>query len=285
MRGFKQRATMLAAGMVLVVAPQISEGQAVRRGGETAGFTANSLARNDDGSTGLVNIGFGINFFGTSASQLFVNNNGNVTLNAALGTFTPFNLTGATGVPIIAAFFADVDTRGAASALTQYGTGTVGGRAAFGVNWDGVGYFSGNTDKLNVFQLILVNREDTGAGNFDIEFNYDRILWETGDVSGGSGGLGGTSAAVGYSGGTGEAGTFAQLTGSLVPGSFIDGGPQALVSNSRNSTVAGRYLFEVRGGTVVPPITTVPEPSSVALVATGVVGLFVGLRRRRRTVA
>lgn len=276
-----QQVLAVTAVTLAALAPAVSGAQAVRRGGTTAGFTTNSLARNDDGSTGLVNIGFGINFFGTSASQLYVNNNGNVTFSNPLSTFTPFALTGATGTPIIAAFFADVDTRAAGSALTQYGTGTVNGRSAFGVNWDGVGYFGSHDDKLNVFQLILIDRTDTGAGNFDIEYNYDRILWETGDASGGANGFGGTSAAVGYSGGSGASGTFAQVQGSLVNGALINGGANALVSNSINSNVLGRYVFEVRGGTVVNPPSVVPEPATVALVGAGVLALGGVVRRRR----
>jgi hypothetical protein len=52
------------------------------------------------------------------------------------------------------------------------------------------------------WQLVLVDRLDTGTGNFDIEYRYAQIQWETGDFSGGSGGLGGQSARVGYTAGT-----------------------------------------------------------------------------------
>src|SRR5262249_35282350 len=81
------------------------EGAAVRPGM----FTANNLPRNDDGSTGLVNIGFTLNYFGFVRNQLYVNNNGNVTFNSPLSTYTPFPIR-TTNVPIIAPFFADVDT-------------------------------------------------------------------------------------------------------------------------------------------------------------------------------
>lgn len=215
------------------------------------GFNESTLAANDDGSTGLVDIGFNVNFYGTTYSQLFVNNNGNVTFNAPLPTFTPFALTSPGNPPIIAAFFADVDTRGEGGALTAYGVGVVDGRAAFGVTWNGVGYYSNHTDKLNQFQLVLVDRSDTGTGNFDIEFRYAQIQWETGDASSGSGGLGGSSARVGYTAGTAAPGTFAELTGSGVNGAFLDGGSNALVSNS-NVGEGGRYLFQVRGGIVTP---------------------------------
>ena len=101
---------------------------------------------------------------------------------------------GGENCPIIAPFFADVDTTGMGSGLVQYGNATINGFSAFVANYLNVGYFAAETDKLNSFQVALLDRSDTGAGNFDIWFNYGSILWETGDVSGGTDGLGGTSA-------------------------------------------------------------------------------------------
>jgi hypothetical protein len=49
------------------------------------------------------------------------------------------------------------------------------------------------------FQLVLIERSDTGAGNFDFEFNYDQIQWEARNASGGVNGLGGSSARAGFS--------------------------------------------------------------------------------------
>ena len=215
------------------------------------GFDVNSLAANDDQSTGLVDIGFGISFFGKAYSQLYVNNNGNVTFDANMSTYTPFGLTGDIGTPIIATFFADVDTRPGTvdtNALTRYGTGTVDGHASFGVTWIDVGYFGIHWDKLNSFQLILIDRSDRGPGDFDIEFNYEKIQWETGDASGGVSGFGGSSAHVGFSNGTGSPGTFYEFEGSGVPGSFLDSSPTGLIYDSRRSTVNGRYIFAVQGG-------------------------------------
>ncbi|PCH84502.1 MAG: hypothetical protein COB89_04495 [Piscirickettsiaceae bacterium] len=173
-----------------------------------SGFNSNTLAANDDGSTGAVNIGFTTNFFGLSFTQLFVNNNGNVTFDSRLSAFTPFDLT-STGRQIIAPFFGDVDTRNAGSPVT-YGVGTFNAMTAFGVNWVDVDYYSSSASHTNrnSFQLILVDRSDVAAGDFDIIFNYDQIEWETGTASSGnSDGLGGNSARAGFSNGTGASGT------------------------------------------------------------------------------
>ncbi len=260
---------LIALVVTSVTFVQSAEAAAVRSGL----FNTNTLTRNDDGSTGAVAIGFTANFFGTDYSQLFVNNNGNVTFNGPLSTFTPFGITTST-IPIIAPFFADVDTRNLASNEVTYGTGTVDGRNAFGVNWLGVGYFNSQADKLNSFQLVLIDRSDTGLGNFDIEFNYDGILWETGSASGGTNGLGGNSARVGYSNG---AGTFFELPGSGINGAFLDGGPNSLITNRLNSSVDGRYLFTARNGIIVDPN---PIPTPVLL--PGLVGLGLGVLRKRK---
>jgi alpha-tubulin suppressor-like RCC1 family protein len=215
----------------------------------TADCAAVTLPANDDGSTGAVNLPFPVNFFGTTYSYLYVNNNGNVTFQAPLGTYTPFTITASTP-PIIAAFFADVDTRGGGSAPVtySYGATTFGGHTAFCVNWLNVGYYSGHYDKLDSFQMLLVDRSDQGTGDFDIVFNYGQMQWETGDASGGSGGFGGTPAAVGYSAGTGAAGQFFQLPGSLQTHQLTDGDPHALSTHSNTGLIAGRYQYPVRNG-------------------------------------
>jgi hypothetical protein len=245
---------LLALGIVLG-SPR--EAQAIGPNAVRAGFNDNTLSRNDDNSTSVVPMGFSqpLNFFGNDYSQLYVNNNGNVTFDQALGTYTPFDLT-STGRVVIAPFFGDVDTRntGTAPVTYGYGTSTVDGHDAFGVNWVNVGYYNQHADKLNNFQLVLIDRSDIEPGDFDIEFNYDRIQWETGDASGGSGGLGGASARAGYSNGTGEPGTSFELPGSAVNGAFLDSNPSSgLIHNSLNSTQPGRYVFHVRNGVVEPP--------------------------------
>jgi hypothetical protein len=220
------------------------------------GFTNNSLAPNDDGSTDSVLIGFDINFFGASYTNLYVNNNGNVTFDDLLSAYTPDLLAvlvnnnfadnfGPTN--IIAPFWADVDTRMAGA--TAYGTNTVDGRAAFGVSWIDVGYFDEKDDKTNSFQLIMIDRSDRTNGDFDLEFNYSRIQWETGDVSGGMDGLGGSSARAGYASANVSTNLSFELNGSGVNGAFLDSNAASgLIYTNFNSTVPGRYVFQFHNG-------------------------------------
>jgi hypothetical protein len=270
-------AIILIAGLL---GGSAAEAQAIRA---NAGFTSKVLPANDDGSAPAEQMGFSINFFGVTRSSVYVNNNGNITFDSSLATYTPFGLD-STQREIIAPFFADVDTRNPASKLVTYGEDTVNGHAAFGANYINVGYYNSHADKLNSFQVVLIDRSDTGAGNFDLEFNYAKIQWETGDASGGVGGLGGTSAVVGWSNGTGDPGTSYELPGSLINGAFLDGGPDALADQTVNavvsgqSAVLGRLMFHARDGVLSPGLTitssnlpnaTVGTSYTTSLTATG----------------
>ena len=233
------------------------------------GFNAHTFGPNDDGtypctgqSSGVpsdstcpngptpVRLGFSVNFFGTTYTSIYINNNGNLTFGGPLGTYTPAGLTTEQGVAIIAPFWADVDTR--TGNTVTFGTGTINGHQAFGVNWPGVGCYSENTSVLDNFQVLLINRSDIAPGAFDIEFNYKQIQWDSGQASGGNSScLGGTSAVAGYSAGTGAPGTFYQLNGSSIDGAFLDSGPSStsLIHNDFRSSQLGRYILPVRTGT------------------------------------
>ena len=150
--------------------------------------------------------GFRPDFFGASYGQVFVNNNGNITFDGPLrrsrrrarshGQQRSSRRSSPTWTP-------DPGVR--LDELRRHGHGRRF-RLAFGVNYQR--------------QLLPVRRTTSGTrssscsstaptpaapADFDIEFNYDQIQWETGGASGGTSGLGGTSARVGYSAGTGEA--------------------------------------------------------------------------------
>jgi hypothetical protein len=94
-------------------------------------------------------------------------------------------------LPLIAAFWADVDTRPAGSHLVTYGTMTFEGHPTFCADWPYVGYWNESTDKLNDFQMLLVSREDVAPGALEIVLNYDQVQWETGTFDEGTTGSAG----------------------------------------------------------------------------------------------
>lgn len=237
------------------------------------GCFSNTLTANDDGSTAAIGLPWQINFFGHHYGAVFVNNNGNLTFERRLSTYTPFNLVTA-GIPIIAPFFGDVDTRHN-SGLVHYGMIIYGGRPAFCATWAnvdyGVNYYNSGShdDRKNKFQVLLVNRDDRQAGDFDIVFNYDQIQWETGDASGGTNGLGGNSARVGFSNGNASTPeTSFELRGSAINGYFLDLAATGLIYGNRSSLVAGRYVFPVNNGVApsggaISGVITAPDGSAL----------------------
>jgi hypothetical protein len=251
-------------------------GGAARASAIRTGFDSFSLPRHDDIWSSVPSLGFTLDFFGPTYTSLYVNMNGNVTFDAPNLERTPFPLQGEVGTAILAPFFADVDTRATASDVVRYGPSVVDGHTAFGVNWIDVGYFYKSADKLNSFQVILIDRSDRYPGDADIEFNYGRLLWESGDWSGGSDGFGGLAARAGYSNGTGLPGTSYELAGSGVPGSFLDSSATGLIRHSYNSPVPGRYVFSV----LHSPPAVIPAPGALALSLIGL-GLVHRLRGRR----
>lgn len=255
----------------------------LRTGAVRSGFNSKSLTAYDDyNSSDLEPLGFPINVFPTVENPgpwegLYVNNNGNITVGVPVGNYTPLPLqTTAAELPgliaMIAPFWGDVDTRPAGdpeyangSKVVSYGQGYVDGRQAFGVNYIDVGYYNDYTDKLNSFQVVLIERSDTGAvGNFDVEFNYNQILWETGDASQGSNGFGGFPARVGITNGIDRT-IEAQYSGETIkqldftpdavdPSTGVKNYTTGLIYRKRNSTVPGRQVFQFRSGALLDAI-------------------------------
>ena len=239
----------------------------LRTGAMRPGFDEEALIPEDDHSSSLRALPFTVNFFGSDYANCYINNNGNITFSNPLSRFTPAALE-TLDRQIIAAFWADVDTFGSGSNVTRYSKSPgspnfqqeyVDGHRAFGATYSDVGYYIAAFDKLNSFQIIIIERADTGPKNFDVEFNYNKVQWETGRASGSLDGYGGTSARVGISGRKPNPSTerfSMEVAGSGTPGAFLDqifpsGLPNTasgLIYRSWNSEVPGRFVFQFRNG-------------------------------------
>lgn len=213
-----------------------------------------AMLANDDGSSSQLNLPFNINFFGNTYNSFFINNNGNITFNNPVGSFTPSPFP-ISSQPMIAPFWADVDTRGTTGGppfsdnvyvASPNSNTTV-------VTWDQVGYYNQHTDKINDFQLVFRNRADTGVGNFDVDFRYNILQWTTGDASGGVAGLGGTPAQAGFDAGD-ETNYF------TLPGSRTNDVLQ--LANTSNVSVAtpGLWTFAFRDGGTPPNGSSASNP-------------------------
>ncbi len=165
--------------------------------GGPSGYGAAFLPRNDDGSTGRLDLPFPINFYGTRYTSFWVNNNGNITFTGPLGSYTPNAFPGAPR-PMFAPWWADVDTRNAGSDVVYYAAPNADSLV---VTWPNVGYYSQRADKRNSFQLVLQRSPGDTTGAFSAQFRYAQLQWTTGSASGGINGLGGTPAVAGYDAG------------------------------------------------------------------------------------
>jgi Bacterial Ig-like domain/Nidogen-like len=231
--------------------------------GGSAGFGNNVVPIGDDNSSAAINItsvfgAAGINFFGHNYTSLYINNNGNITFAGPNPTYTPSAISAGANNPIIAPFWADVDTRGGAG--TPTGGNATGANQIFynldsvdgvlTITWDDVGYYNQAKDKLDAFQVQLIS---LGGGNFDIVYRYESINWTTGSASGGTNGLGGTPARAGYSAGDGNSAHYFEL-----PQSGIQAALLALPTTAGNTGIAGVDVFQVLNGQVgTPTVTTI----------------------------
>lgn len=248
----KMAQVILAVVLAFVSAPGLSADVAYAAGPNAVitpvGYNTNLVTRGDDTSSLVVGLPFAMNWGGTNYTQIYLNMNGNCTFGNTFPDYTPTTALDKLKQDIMAPFWADVDTRNPLSGQMTYSDTAnppvVNGREAFIVNWVDVGYYNTKADKLNSFQLVLVDRSDTGAGNFDFYFNYDKVQWDVGDSSGTQ------RARVGWG--------RANRTGFELPGSGSTGASTlldtsaagtSLIQNSLNSAnQLGRYCWQVRAG-------------------------------------
>jgi hypothetical protein len=168
-----------------------------------------------------------------------------VTFDNFQSAYTPSGLS-SLGINIIAPFWADVDTENSGSDVVKYGTNLVDGHAAFAADWVNVGYYNFHADKLLSCQLVIINRSDIVPGDFDMEFNYDKVQWEWGDLY-----SVGDPPRAGFSDGTHT--NYYELQGSGVKGAFMDTNVlTGLIYHNLNSSVPGRYFFTFRNGYPAP---------------------------------
>ena len=139
------------------------------------GATANvGGSPNDDGFSGPIPLGFVFNLFGTDYAQFWANNNGIVSFTGGFPTWMPGGLS-SSNVPIIAPFFADVDTTGAGSGL-MYLRNDIPNEII--VTWDQVGYYRQHTDLLDSFQLVLRGPDFVSpAGEGQVGFFYKTMAF------------------------------------------------------------------------------------------------------------
>lgn len=225
----------------------------VMTGGGNAPGIGDPTGRNDDGFSGPINLGFSLNFFGSNYSQFFINNNGNVSFGAGISNFIPTGLTGASS-PVISPYFADVDTRNAASGVVHLRTDIANEVI---VTWDNVGRFDAHGDLLDSFQLVVRGSNfAVPNGEGTIGFFYRDMPWIATDTS--------TTAAVGFGNG---AGGFEALQGSN--------------TSTINTAVANHFVWFDQNLAVVP-VNPVPEPETYALMMLGLAGLGAYTRRRKQ---
>jgi len=122
--------------------------------GGPKGFGTSSVFRNDDRRVGPIALPFAINFYGTTYNSYYVNTNGNITFQSVFPVFTPSAFPGAPQ-PIIAPWWADVDTRNPSSGDEGLVWYTNPDPKTIVVTWKNVGVFNSQNPPSNNFQLVL----------------------------------------------------------------------------------------------------------------------------------
>lgn len=182
----------------------------------------------DDGSilldiTGAFGAG-GIDYFGTSYTDIYINSNGLITFDSPETAYTPIGI-GGYGSPAIAPFWSDVDINKGGE--IYWHVDPVDGTVT--ITWSDVAPYTGTG--TNSFQMVLTN---TGSGDFSVEFIYEDIGWTNGYTG---------DATVGFTdGGTND---------TVLPGS---GDPAALIDYASadfgNGDPDGTWEMDVTTGTI-----------------------------------
>lgn len=126
---------------------------------------------NDDGSTDRIPLGFSFEFYGRSFSEVFINNNGNLTFTARLSQFNPAGFP--QSLPIVAPFWADVDTRDGLGSVHQSTGVSRRGQPYFQADWVNVGKYPLQGNRRNDFSVYI---ENDPLGDI-VAFFYRSMQW------------------------------------------------------------------------------------------------------------
>jgi hypothetical protein len=142
------------------------------------------------------NLPFQFCFYGTNYNQVWMNNNGNISFNNGISSFSSLAFP-SVGNNMIAAFWADFY-------LTNGGTmhATITPTAAI-FNWVNMGYFNNQNDKVNTCQIVITNGLDPLVIEGNTAIHFADMQWTTGSASSGIGGFMGIPATVGANAGNG----------------------------------------------------------------------------------
>ncbi len=221
-------------------------GTAVTGLGGPEGYGETALPRGDDSYaridvSAVFEQGFVIGGTYYAANDVYVSTDGFVTFGSGVLAMpaNPSSLT----MPFLAIFMADVDTRidGEGPESGQIWLDVDSVNDVVTITWDDVGFYRRDASKTDTFQMQLFDR---GGGAMDVVYRYENIDWTTGDLQGGSAGLGGTPAFIGY-----------RTTTKGAPVAIAASGNGAaelnLPSTPGNTGVIGLYVFRI-GGAALP---------------------------------
>ncbi|XP_051523541.1 alpha-tectorin-like [Myxocyprinus asiaticus] len=131
-------------------------------------------ARSDDGSSSVIYLLQPFIFFGHTHNQIYVNNNGHLTFDAAWYSYSPYQFPAYGGRDLIALFWTDLDNRvNGFVSYNQYTSGSVLAQATQDINqyfphlsfsaswvfvatWDGVAYYPYSGTETS-FQAVLIS--------------------------------------------------------------------------------------------------------------------------------
>lgn len=203
------------------------------------------LSGNDDNRVTNVDIGFEVSIGQFKGRYLTLDNNGFFAFEqGVIGKVYPApnyvpHLLGSSGYtsyyPMLCGIWQDIDTRPTLSGKVRYGQTTIGGKKAFVAQWPLVGYYNQHMDKVNSFDMRIIER----PGGYHFELFIYKVEWEQADVSQVPGILGLWD---------GSQVIWQHPNNSSITG-LLDSNPTGATHNNYGTSLNGKYVFDGIGGT------------------------------------